>query len=368
MSAMQWVAHVIRATLWFAVHLAIATGLFLLSAYFSTLSGTDDRNGAHLFRLIGSVWFYIAAWSWVVRGVLRRPARPSEKRKPTGTEVAKGAFGCVANLIPIPIVFFMGGRLADWAWAGIAGTDTAHPARQASDRLLAFAPHAFDNAVSWVPWVVAAFFIYNVGKAILTARGKQRSTTGQQVQDANRATLEKLQKKGGRGQAPRVQPPPRGREILAPAGRPSADTVGAAHAGAHGPDMSRFEPAAGAREDRVLGALRWSSSDGAWWAKRDEGFPLQLQGDASGPSTHQLDVARAVVQRSFEVLLRASEAARPKAQAKGVGLPRFTIAAAVVGADSGNSTPVTVHLHCDSDKGTDYAVRSTDNLNTFRGV
>ncbi len=74
------------------------------------------------------------------------------------------------------------------------------------------------------------------------------------------------------------------------------------------------------------------------------------------------------MQRSFEVLLRSSEAARPKAQAKGVGLPRFTIAAAVVGADTGNSTPVTIHLHCDSDKGTDYAVRSTDNLHTFREV
>lgn len=368
MPVVQWVAHVIRATLWFAVHLAIATGLFLLSAYFATLSGTDDKNGAHFFRLIASVWFYIAAWSWVVRGVLKRPARPSEKRKPTGTEVAKGAFGCVANLIPIPFVFFVGGSLADWAWAGIAGTDSTHPARQASDRLLAFAPHAFDNAASWVPWVVAVFFIYNVARAVLKARGKQQSTTGQQVQDANKATLEKLRKKGGQGQATRGQSPPHGREILAPAGKPSADTIGAAHAGAHGPDMSRFEPAAGAREDRVLGALRWSSSDGAWLARRDEGFPLQVQGDASGPSTHQLDVARAVVQRSFEVLLRASEAARPKAQAKGVGLPRFTIAAAVVGADAGASTPVTIHLHCDSDKGTDYAVRSTDNLNTFQGV
>ncbi len=301
--------------------------------------------------------------------MFKRPARPSEKRKPTGTEVARGAFGCVANLIPIPIVFFVGGRLADWAWAGIAGTDTTHPARQASDRLLAFAPYAIDNAASWVPWVVAAFFIYNVAQG--HPEGPRHATQHDgpgSVQDANRATLDKLRKKGGRGQAARGQSPPRGREILAPAGKPSADTVGAAHAGAHGPDMSRFEPAAGAREDRVLGALRWSSSDGAWVARRDEGFPLQVQGDASGPSTHQLDVARAVVQRSFEVLLRASEAARPKAQAKGVGLPRFTIAAAVVGADAGNSTPVTIHLHCDSDKGTDYAVRSTDNLNTFREV
>jgi len=364
MSAVQWVAHVIRATLWFAVHLAIATGLFLLSAHFSTLSGTDDKNGAHLFRLIASVWFYIAAWSWLVRGVLKRPARPSEKRKPTGTEVAKGAFGCVANLIPIPIVFVLGGRLADWAWAGISGTDTAHPARQASDRLLAFVPHALDNAASWVPWLVAAFFLYNVAKAILTARGKQRSTTGQHVQDANDATLEKLRKKGGPGQAPRGQSPPRGREILAPAGIPSADTVGAAHAGAHGPDMSRFK-AAGAREDRVLGALRWSSSDGGWWAEpHDRGFQVQIDGRSEGPDPHALDLARQVVQRNFEALLRASEAARPVAQGRGVGLPRFTIAAVRVGA--GSSPGVTLHLRCDGDPGHAYVVMSSDGLQTFR--
>ncbi len=371
MPVVQWFAHVLRATIWFAVHLAIAAGLFLLSAYFSTLPGTDERNGAYFFRLIGSFWFYIAAWSWLVRGILKRPSRSAEKRKPTGKEVAKGAFGCIANLIPIPIVFVTGGRLAEWAWAGITGDDTSHPARQWADALLAFAVYAADHAADWVPWAVTALVLYNVTRTILARRRKASTATSRRAEGANKTTLDKLRTKAGRpGQTGgRQSRPPREREVLAPAGLASAETVGAAHAGAHGPDMSRFKAAAGAREDRVLGELRFSSSDRAWLARRGgEGFPVQVQGDASGPSTHQLDVARAVVQRSFEVLLRASDAARSKAQAKGVGLPRFTIAAAVVGADSGHSTPVTVHLHCDSDVGTDYAVRSTDNLNTFHQV
>jgi hypothetical protein len=351
MPVVQWVAHVIRATIWLALHLAIATGLFLLSAYFATLSGTDDRNGAYFFRIIASVWFYIAAWSWVVRGVFKRPARPSEKRKPTGGEVARGTLGCVANLIPIPIVFVLGGRLADWAWAGIAGTDTAHPARQASDRLLAFGVHALDNAATWVPWLVAGLVVYNIGMGILRARSRQGATSGRSVQDANRATLDKLKKKGGR-------------EILAPAGIPTARTVGAAHAGAHGPDMSRFEREAGGREDRVLGALQWSSSDRAWWAHpHDRAFKVQLDGDAEGPDPHALELARQVVQRNFEALLRASEAARPVAQGRGVGLPRFTIGAVRVG--SGSSPKVTMHLRCDGDAGHDYVVVSADDLHTF---
>ena len=115
----------------------------------------------------------------------------------------------------------------------------------------------------------------------------------------------------------------------------------------------------------MLGALRYSSSDGGWWAHRDDGaFPVQLDGKAEGPDPHALDLARQAVQRSFEVLLRASEAARPVAQARGVGLPRFTIAAARVGA--GDAPDVALHLRCDGDPGREYVVVSTDKLQTFK--
>jgi hypothetical protein len=371
MPVVSWLAQLVRSTIWLAVNLVIVTGLFLLSAHLSSQSGTDERNGGLFFRAVASFWFYIAAWTWFVRGVLNRPYKRSEKRKPTGAEATRGALGCLANLVPIPFVFIYGGRLADWAWAGIVSDDTSHPARRLSDQLLTRTLYAVEHAGEWVPWAVGGLVAYNVVKAVLTARARRNRTQPEpkhavgrpDVSDANKATLDKLRKK-------RPQKPPRaarsagGREILAEAGLASAQTVGAAHAGAHGPDMSRFTPAAGAREDRVLGALSFSSSDGAWWARRpDEGFPVQLEGAAEGPDPHALDLARQVVQRNFEALLRASEAARPVAQGRGVGLPRFTIAAARVG--TGTSPAVTLHLRCDADPGHEYLVVSTDNLNTF---
>ena len=152
----KWAAHLVRATLWLALHLAIATGLFLLSAHLSTQPDEDARNGAYLARFVASLWFYIAAWSWVVRGVFQRPARKPEKGKPTGAQAARGALGCLANLVPVAVVFVFGKRLAEWAWAGISGADTAHPARQLSDQLLYGALYAIDHAGAWVPWVVGA--------------------------------------------------------------------------------------------------------------------------------------------------------------------------------------------------------------------
>lgn len=362
MPVVTWLVHLVRSTVWFAVNLAVATAFFLLSAHFSTLPGTDERNGAIFFRLLASFWFYIAAWSWVVRGILQRPAKRAEKGKPTGAEAARGALGCLANLAPIPVVYLYGGRLADWVWTGISSGDTSHPARRTYDQLLDRAPSAFEHAGQWVPWVIVAVIVLSVGKAVIAASKRRASAQRADVSDANQATLEKLRKK--RPQAP-GKGSAGGREILAPAGRASAETVGAAHAGAHGPDMSRFKLAPGAREDRVLGALSFSSSDGGWWARRDDGgFPVQLEGQAEGPDPHALDLARQVVQRNFEALLRASEAARPVAQGRGVGLPRFTIAAVRVG--SGSPPSVTMHLRCDADPGHEYIVVSTDNLHTFQ--
>ena len=54
-------------------------------------------------------------------------------------------------------------------------------------------------------------------------------------------------------------------------------------------------------------------------------FPVHMDGAADGPDPHALELARQTIQRSFEVLLRASDAARVVAQKRGVGLPRFTI-------------------------------------------
>jgi hypothetical protein len=233
MPVVQWIAHVLRATFWLAFHLAIVTGLFLLSAHLGTQAGEEERNASLFVRGLASFWLYIAAWSWLVRGVFQRPAPPAQKGKPTGAAVAKSTLGCLANLLPIPLVYVFAGRFADWAWAGIRGDDVHHPARDASDRLLSTAVYAFEHAGSWVPWAIAGVIVYRVARAVMGAQHRRRSGAGRQAQDANRVVLEKLKRKP-KGKGPR--------EILAPAGAASATAVGAAHAGAHGPGAQRFTP------------------------------------------------------------------------------------------------------------------------------
>ena len=363
MSIVQWVAHVSRATFWLAFNLAIVTGLYLLSAHLGTQSGEDERNASLFVRGLASFWLYIAAWSWLVRGVFQRPAKPADKRKLTGAEAAKGTLGCLANLIPIPFLFVFVGRAADWAWAGIRGEDVQHPARAAADRLLAGSLYALEHTNEWLPWAIGGMVLVSIVRSMVAATRRKQTSQGPAVQRANQATLQKLKTRGQKGpRPPRDARAPR--EILAAAGAASAATVGAAHAGAHGAETPRFTPGS-AREDRVLGALTFSSSDGAWWAHRDEGgFPVQMAGGAEGPDPHALDLARQAVQRSFEILLRASEAARTVAQTRGVGLPRFTISAVQVGA--GSAPDVSLHLRCDADAGHEYVVKSTDKLQTFK--
>ena len=199
MPVVQWVTHVLRATFWLAFNLAIVTGLFLLSAHLGAQAGEEERNAGLFVRGLASFWLYIAAWSWVVRGVFKRPAPPTQKGKPTGAAVARSSLGCLANLVPVPFVFVFVGRFADWAWAGIRGDDVHHPARDASDRLLSTAVYAFEHAGSWVPWAIAGVIVYRVVVAITGAQQRRRSVGGRQAQDANQVALQKLKRKGRTG-------------------------------------------------------------------------------------------------------------------------------------------------------------------------
>lgn len=361
MSFLQYLTRVFRATFWLAVHLSIAIGLFLASAHLGAQPGEDERNGGLLVRVLASFWLYIAVWSWLVRGIFQRPASPAAKSKPTGAEAIRSTVGCVGNLLPIPVVFVLAGRAADWAWAGLRGGDAGHPARLAADRVMAGAAFALDHAGEWVVWAIAGVVLYNVSR--LGRRWtSRRNPAARKAQHANDAALQELRPRGRR-QKGAARAPVAPREVLAAAGAASAATIGRAHAGAHGADTARFTPGS-AREDRVLGALTFSAADGAWWAHRpDGGFPLQIDGGAQGPDPRALDLARQAVQRSFEMLLRASEAARTEAQKRGVGLPRFTISAVRVGA--GSSPDVLLHLRCDADAGHEYLVQSDDKLLTF---
>ncbi len=175
MPVVQWVAHVLRATFWLAFNLAIVTGLFLLSAHLGAPTGGRRAQAGLFVRGLASFWLYIAAWSWLVRGVFIRPAPPAQKGKPTGAAVARSSLGCLANLVPVPLVFIFVGRFADWAWAGISGNDTTHPARQAANLLQNRLLYAFDHTEAWIPWGVAVIVIYNAAKAFMKASGRRRS-------------------------------------------------------------------------------------------------------------------------------------------------------------------------------------------------
>ena len=387
MPVLRWIAHVYRATFWLAVNLALVAALYLLSAHLGR-QGPDSQPGLYIFRGIASLWLFAAVWSWAVRGVLRRPAPVADKKKITRAEAARGTVGCLARLALAAVAFVVLGNYADWVYDGLVSGDPRHPARVWADQGRTFATGVAEHPDVFVPYIVGLaigfVLLYTVASVLasprhMTAKQARAATQGvahpgstsrknrrPDVAAANEAALAAARKHGA----------------VAAAG--SARAVSAAHEGAHRTDPAPPHPdhlfgkaertnsgqRRGGREDAVLGALHFSSGDGAWWARRDSGeqFPVRIEAGEDGPSGPQIEIARAIVQRSFEALLRGTEAARAAALAKGVGLPRFTIATAVVGGDHGRHTPVTLHLRCDGDPKTDYAVRSVDHLQTFTGA
>ena len=394
MPLLRWLARLFRATVWLAVHVFVGTGLFVLSAYLLTQPGTDEHNVARVVRGLGAVWLFLAAWHFVVRGVFSRAQPPHDpNRKVSAAEAARGSLGCLAGLAGVAATYVHVGRLADWAYAGIQGKDARHPAQRLLEPLLALLERGADRPDVYGPYVAGGLVALAVLYAVASRIIAPASTRGGKPRSASAPST---------GPAPAFPGKRKRRRDIAPARRPDiadanevalamatrtaraatatagAVAVGAAHAGAHRkapvpPHPAHVFASANAdsgsgragREDVVLGALTWSSTDGAWWARRDEGFPVRIEATADGPTTRQIDVARTVVQRSFELLLRGSEAARGAAQARGVGLPRFTIAAATVGHDD-TRPPVVLHLRCDGDASTDYAVTSIDGLQTFK--
>jgi hypothetical protein len=385
MPLLRWIAHVFRATFWLAVNLVVVAGLFLLSAHLGR-QDDDARNGLYFFRVVASVWLFAALWSYVGRGILRRPAPVADKKKITKAEAAKGSFGCVGRLILIAIGYVVLGNYAEWAYDGLIGTDPQHPVRQWVDRLSALSVQVTAQPEVYAPYIVGGLLGFVLLYAVASFLASPRPMRAQEARRAVEAT--KLPGASSRKQrrpdvaAANEAALAAARRHGAAAAARSAEAVGAAHAGAHRTDPAPPHPdhlfgkaerasagqRRGAREDAVVGALTWSPSDSAWWARRgkDDAFAVRIDADEDGPSPAQLDLARSVVQRSFEALLRGSDAARPAALAKGVGLPRFTIATARVGQDAGTDTPVTLHLRCDGDSNTDYVVRSTDHLHTFK--
>jgi hypothetical protein len=117
----------------------------------------------------------------------------------------------------------------------------------------------------------------------------------------------------------------------------------------------------------MLGVLRRDDGAGGWRLANPRSDVGSLLIQAAGePTSAQMEIGRSLVQRSFEALLRASEAARPAAQANGVGLPRFTVSESIVGAGKTGHPTVTMRLKCEGDAARTYEVTSTDGMQTFR--
>ena len=87
---LNWVDHVLGATLRLAFNLVVVTGLYLLSAHLIGLDDPEAPKAGYAIRVVASFWLYIAVWSWLVRGLLRRPAKTSTDRKLTAAQAAKG--------------------------------------------------------------------------------------------------------------------------------------------------------------------------------------------------------------------------------------------------------------------------------------
>lgn len=351
MPLLRWLASALRSSIWLVVNVAVASLAFGASAALLARTDEDVRVPAMVLRTVGALWVYIALWTWLVRGLLMRPRPPvrAKQAKPTGAEAARGAAGCLVNLIGVALAWLILGHVADAAWAGYHGGDPSHPARRLADRGLAALNAVADQPDYYIPRLFGGVAALLALTTVLT-RLVSQSTPPRPPADARKSN-----QKRGRARTPASGSSP----AQIPTGAGAA--IEKAHGGAHGPAARH-----GTREDAVLGTLRYASADGGWWARQgSEAFPVRIEAGTDGPTAVQLDRARAVVQRAFEAQLRASDAARTAAQARGVGLPRFTIVTASVGADSGPATALTLHLRCEGDDRHQYTVRSVDALHSF---
>lgn len=350
MPLLRWFASVVRASIWLIVNVAVATLAFGASAALFAQADEDMRVPATILRTVGAFWLYIGVWTWVVRGVFMRPPPPARagKAKPTGAAAARGAAGCVANLMAVGLTWLIVGGVADAAWAGYHGGDPSDPTRLLVDRVLALLAPVAARPDAYLPWLVGGLVALLVLNAAL-ARVSGQSTTA--------ARPPRSRKRSARQKASTPPPGSAPAQIQTRAGA----AIEHAHGGRHGSTARH-----GSREDAVLGMLRYAPADGSWWARQgSDTFPVRIEAGAEGPTAVQLDLARALVQRAFEAQLRGSDAARTAAQARGIGLPRFTIVTASVGADSGPATALTLHLRCEGDDRHQYTVRSTDALHSY---
>jgi hypothetical protein len=325
---------VVDATALCAVHVALASWIFLASAFYLAQADQDAASRGQVVRGLAAIWMWWALRQYVWRGILRRSGAPAPGQKPaSGGRAAIGRAGCLGAVAAIAAIYLLAGQWADWAYAGLTGEDMAHPARRALDRAVAW----FDALLA-DPQAIRMVAL-RIGGVIVAY-----------------ATLSVL-----------AREPRSGPEAAAARAREAGARVPRRESPSAAASKLRLKPSATSMDDPVLGRLRWDARAGGWRpADRREGRPaLIVRTDGSPPTDAQLDLAHRLVQRSFEVLLRGSEAARVAATADGVGLPRFALAEATVEPDTSGRPGVTLRLRCEGEPGRIYTVRSVNGMDSF---
>jgi hypothetical protein len=353
-----WLARFVGSTVALAFNLIAASAVFLLSAHLFALDDADARVPAYIARGIAAIWMFGATWHYLKHGVLQRPkATPQQgKPKPTGKEAALSSLGCFAILGAIIATALSLGPYADWVYGGLVGDDPAHPARMVLARVMDAA-----NALAQDP---SRFFGYYIAVAIglvvlrLVSAWGSRTRTPSSLQQRRQERLRKHREKKDAATRRESKVADVAR---VPAGGLSRATSGPTSA-------TRVSNSGRTIDDPLLGSLRRDDSIGGWRLanpRSDIGSLVIVNSDE--PSEAQMEVGRSLVQRSFEALLRASDAARAAAQSNGIGLPRFTVAESIVGEADGEHPKVTMRLRCEGDASRVYEVTSTDGMQTFRG-
>lgn len=360
MPVLLWLVRLLGSTVAWLVNVTLSLGLFLLSAHLFALDDADAAVPGYILRGIAAIWLFAATWQYLKHGVLQRPKpKPAQHKIKIGTkEGLLSTLGCFATIGAIAVTAVVVGPYADWAYAGLVGDDPTHPARVAmhdlarrAEGLAADPERVFGYGVALVVGLIVLRVVTAVGR-----RRQEPTEAGESRRQRSRRRREAA------ASTPRQAP-----TQAAPAGTPTPAARGDAHV-AHPPPSSKPRTSRSGRtiDDPLLGTLHRDDGAGGWrrapGGANVGGLVIEAEGE---PTPQQMEIGRAIVQRSFEVLLRASDAARPAAQAHGVGLPRFTIVDSIVHDDGRNHPRVTVRLRVEGDAARVYEVTSVDGLQTF---
>lgn len=357
MGVLRWLSYLVWATVVWLFNGLPVLGLFLLSAHLFASGEPDAEIPAYVARGIASLWLVAATWHYIKHGIVQRPFAPagSRTRKATPLQHALASVGCLATLVAALLTAVVAGAYADWAYAGLTGDDPEHPAVLALQRAGADLYRFAADPAPYLPWL----FIVSAVLMMLRAAGRHAEGRAAALDGAAPAGLRKAR----RGWRKDVRHADRA-TAAGPAHAPPDTRYPAASA----PAFPTGRSGAGRTfEAPMVGTFARDRATGAWRLREPGPGVGDLVIEAAGePSDVQVDAARTLVQRSFEVLLRASAAAAPAAAADGLALPRFTIAGSVVHASRRPSPHVTVRLR-DASSGRLYEVGSGDGMQTFVG-